>query len=92
MLKWDVVLKELKGGNQLSKARKFNKLNRIAECEHQDIFYILPIEGYNKTTYKVNIKHEKCNCQYNVRNNKPCSHIMAVLLYQRQQEEKNGKT
>jgi len=88
MLKWDLLLRELKGGNQLSKARKFNKLKCIAACDHPDIFYILPIEGYNKTTYKVNIKHGKCNCQYNVRTLKPCSHIMAVLLYQRQQEEK----
>ena len=88
MLKWDVVLKELKGGNQLSKARKFNKLKCVAKCDHPDIFYILPIEGYNKTTYTVNIEQQKCNCQYNVRSEKPCSHIMAVLLYQEQQEEK----
>jgi hypothetical protein len=88
MVKWDIMLKELKGGNQLSKARKLNKLKCIAKCDHPDLFYILPIKGYNKTTYKVNIKHEKCNCQYNVRNKKPCSHILAVHLYQRQQEEK----
>ena len=88
MLSWDLALKELKGGNQLSKARKFNKLKLIKpgiNCYH-----ILPIKGYNKSTYTINIHlgNYKCNCQYSIKTGKPCSHILAVSLFKRQQEEK----
>tara|TARA_R100001530_G_scaffold14077_1_gene12827 strand:+ start:121 stop:420 length:300 start_codon:yes stop_codon:yes gene_type:complete len=81
--RWDVLLKELKNGNQLSKARKLNKLKLISECGDPNIFYISPIPGYNKTTYQVHIHPEQCNCQYYVRTKKPCSHILAVHLYKR---------
>tara|TARA_R100001530_G_scaffold125792_2_gene94418 strand:+ start:4855 stop:5130 length:276 start_codon:yes stop_codon:yes gene_type:complete len=85
---WDSVLKKLKGGNQLSKARKFNKLKLIVP--RNDGYKVLPIPNYNKTTYKIDINNQ-CNCQYNVKTGNYCSHILAVSLYKKQREENNDK-
>ena len=79
--RWDVACGELKGGGQISKARKLNRLKRIEESAMQGTYIILPIEGYNKTTYLVDANAESCTCQFNVRANKLCSHIMGVFLY-----------
>jgi len=85
---WDLALKELEGGNQLSKARKINKLKLIEQGIN--CYYILPIKGYNKSTYTINIQLEdyECNCQYSIKTGKLCSHILAVLLFKNQKEEK----
>ena len=82
---FDVLTGEVKG-SQLSKAIKFNKLKRI---EHQwgGIYLVKHIEGYNKTDYQVETVSGECNCQYYIRNKKPCSHILAVALFKKQQEE-----
>lgn len=83
-MSWDILLKKLKGGNQLSKARKFNKLKLIKP--DFNCYKILPIPGYNKTTYVVS--NNQCNCQYNVKSGQPCSHLMAVALFEKLKEVK----
>ena len=69
-------------GNVLSKARKFNKLKLIEEIK-PDVFKVYPIPGYNKTTYDVIkfVNYWVCNCQYFRKNEKICSHILAVKLF-----------
>jgi|TARA_R100000501_G_C2549351_1_gene64676 hypothetical protein len=81
-------LKKEMEGSQISKARKFVKL-KLIENKGFDNYLVKHIEGYNKTDYSVNSNLEECNCQYYVRNNKPCSHILAVALF-KIQEDTNG--
>ena len=80
---WDVI-RETLVGSQKAKALKFNRLKRIIP-NFDGTFKVLPISGYNKTTYDLK-KDETggwhCNCQYAVKNpDKECSHIIALALY-----------
>lgn len=76
-------------GSVLSKARKFVKLGCVS-CEIGNFHWIIsPISGYSKTKYDVTSMkgHMSCNCQYNKLNDRVCSHILAVELFE---EIKNG--
>ena len=85
---FDVLTGELKG-SQLSKARKFNKLKCVVP-RGDGQYLVKHIEGYNKTDYQVNAYFDECDCQYYVKNKKSCSHVLAVALFKKQQEEHNG--
>jgi len=80
---WSPEYKELKGEypNICSKAKKFLQEDRVREFE--GYFLVLPISGYNKTTYKVKINPDECNCQFFNKTGKTCSHILAVKMYMR---------
>lgn len=83
---YDKYSEELKG-SILSKAKKFVRLNRVQRTGHKH-FAVLPIIGYNSSTYEVNFHEDywTCNCQANRINNKICSHIIAVSLYLKTRE------
>ena len=84
--RWDVELGTMKG-TVLAKARKLNKFKCIVHLG-VGIYDIKPIPGYNKTTYRVNLMPESCNCQYNKKGKgKTCAHIMAVHLYKKLRSE-----
>ena len=78
---YDRYLEELKG-SVISKARKFNRLNLVKRTG-ENSFAVLPIPGYNSSTYTVTFEDETgtCNCQANRINNRVCSHMMAVSLF-----------
>lgn len=70
-------------GRQEDKARRLVREHKVvAICPNR--YNVLPIEGYNKTTYEVNVgpDGESCTCQYNTTKGKRCSHIMAVRMAQ----------
>ena len=59
-------------------------------------FIIKPIEGYNKTTYRVYKDFAwskwKCNCQFYTQTGRECAHIAAVREFiKRWDEEGQGK-
>ena len=79
-------------GSMLTKARKFNRLKLVEELS-ENRWRVNHIEGYNKTDYNVwkEIREEyvkgnfgqyyNCECQYFSKNQKICSHILAVELF-----------
>ena len=75
-------------GSITSKARKFNKLKCIKDVGifPEQIYDVLPIQGYNSTAYKVDWHGKKCTCQASVREEKTCSHILAVSLFRKNHE------
>jgi hypothetical protein len=78
--KYSPELKELLK-SQKSKMKKLIANNCI-QYKGQDNWDILPISGYNSTTYRVNFNGEwSCNCQYNALYGNKCSHIGAVQLW-----------
>ena len=79
---YDHIKGELKG-SQIRKAKKLVKLELIRP-KKDDIWDVLPIEGYNTRTYTVSRSGDGwcCNCQYNRTKGKICSHILAVWLYE----------
>ena len=80
LCRWDAMSKTL-SGSQKSKALKFNR-NNLIKPDGKGSFQVLPIEGYNTTTYTVDYNGGwKCNCQWHCKNNADCSHILAVMLY-----------
>lgn len=94
ILYWSKSAKELKsdgirqGSAIIAKAKKLNELNLVKYDTYTHEGYILPIKGYNKTTYKVTTDgyNYACNCQFynTVSKNwlKPsCSHIQALKFY-----------
>ena len=86
MPRWDMELGRMKG-SILGKARKLNKFKCIVHLG-VGVYDVKPILGYNKTTYRVNLMPESCNCQYNKKGaGKSCAHIMAVHLYKKLRSE-----
>jgi len=87
---YDAVTRILKK-TQKEKALKFLENDCVEEVKN-GVFKVLPIEGYNKTTYMVNIFERDCNCQHatNQKNinviNISCSHIYAVIQYLRRKK------
>ncbi len=79
---WCPETKQVKGSVKL-KALKFVKLGLVKEVS--GIYYISPIEGYNKTTYQVN---GGCNCQ-GFKKNQYCSHMLAVAYFNKLNETSN---
>lgn len=74
---WYPRKKELEG-TQFTKAKKFLSLGLIRfNADHS--FSVLPIKGYNITTYL--IKDGECNCQFYCKTKRDCSHILAIKLY-----------
>ena len=70
-------------GTQKSKAKRFLYDNCIKKIDENN-FKCLPIIGYNKTTHSLShtlLNGWKCSCQFNRKNNKECSHIMACRLF-----------
>jgi hypothetical protein len=69
-------------GDQASKARKLVSLGLVRRAEFKDTFDILPIEGYNTTTYVVSRDGIgwSCTCQW-ARKGRTCSHQLAVELF-----------
>lgn len=87
---WDAEQKRLHG-NQEYKARRFVELNLVKTTEFSSIFKILPIEGYNSTTYTIE-EHAgvyRCNCQFGA-SGKTCSHVLAVELFKKKDRIKFG--
>lgn len=78
---WDNISKTLKG-SQKSKAKAFNR-EKCIKYIGNGAFLCSPIKDYNSTFYTMKKEHGefKCNCQWNVKNNLMCSHIMALYLY-----------
>ena len=79
---YDSIRGEL-SGSQMSKARKFVELDKIAKLS-RDRWFVSFIPGYNTSMYLVTccLGDYFCNCQYNRTKHKTCSHIMAVMLYE----------
>lgn len=81
---WDASVKELKG-SRISKARRFNREGSvIPRGLTRSRWVVNPVKGYNKTAYEVNVTNEDewiCSCQYNRRNGRTCSHILACQLF-----------
>jgi len=68
-------------GSVLTKARKFNRLKLVEELS-ENRWRVNHIEGYNKTNYNVwKEPTYNCECQYFSKNQKICSHILAVELF-----------
>ncbi len=72
-----------------TKARKFVELNLVKYDLEKKIYYVLPIQGYNSTTYHLKwnkqLKDFECSCQYYQtkmkKGEKPrCSHNLALWL------------
>lgn len=79
--KYDSARKELKG-SILTKARRFCREGCVRPVRGKEgIFKVLPIRGYNMTTYDVNIFLDECNCQSNQLHGKICSHLVACYLW-----------
>jgi hypothetical protein len=88
---WDPVsqtlLKKKENGDTeaatlLGKAKKFLEFNCV-EKVNQEEWTMLPIQGYNTTTYKIKLVGDQlvCNCQ-GFKTNKYCSHCLAVTQYE----------
>ena len=93
LIGYDAATKTL-SGSIIHKARKFNKLKLVklyeqSFCPECKTYNVLPIEGYNKTMYTVDhyIKSNEfeCNCQSSaIHHANICSHILAIMLYEKQ--------
>ena len=69
-------------GSVLSKARKLCRLKRIERVDSNK-WLVKHIEGYNKTDYDIVKEGDySCNCQYFNKTGSPCSHIIAVELFE----------
>lgn len=82
---WSKTFRELKGLGQnpiCTKAHRFVKLGLVKYDRENKCFWVNHIEGYNKTNYNVRSVSGcfNCNCQFNTKTEKMCSHILAVLL------------
>lgn len=79
---WDTISETLKG-SQRSKARRFVNNGLVSYSFTEKTFTVKPIIGYNKTTYTIrnDTKGLRCNCQYYVKTEKYCSHILSILLW-----------
>ena len=80
LMRWKQESPSLQG-SQRDKALELVKLKRVVMCPEG--FKVLPVEGYNKTTYSVKCLAGvwSCTCQHFVKNRTPCSHIFAVWLF-----------
>lgn len=77
-------------GARINKARELNRLKLVKETDDELTWEILPIDGYNKTKYRVgyDLVHHTyfCNGKMCVKNNKKgmiCAHVIAVNLFLR---------
>lgn len=89
---YDVVTRKLKK-SQKSKVMKFIANDCVEELKNGK-FLVHPIEGYNKTTYTVDIFKKDCNCQHATNQKKygvkdvTCSHIFAVIQFLRRRKNR----
>lgn len=88
---WDVIKEELVG-SQRSKALKFNRL-KLVQPNFDGTFTINHLEGYNKTDYRVVKEFDgwHCPCQFHVKEEKDCSHIIALALFLRNAVNNDGE-
>jgi len=82
----------------ITKAKKFNELGLVKYNSESKDWSILPIPGYNKTTYTVfgTQGHFVCNCQFYNTVSKhwehpTCSHIQAVKFWLEIKRYNGGK-
>ena len=82
--RWDAEFERgVLKGSVYAKARKLNKLKCVEQIAVA-VYDVKPIPGYNKTTYRVDLMPESCNCQANKNGTgKTCSHIMSVHLFRK---------
>lgn len=82
--------KEL-SGSVISKAKKFLEEGKVKDRDFGK-YHVEPIEGYNSTTYMVDLNEKSCNCQYNVMSGRICSHILAAIFYRRIKQHEDVKS
>lgn len=95
LLQWNVDERALVDGNGepitgaiVLKALKFLDMGLVQNISSGNwkVRKVLPIEGYNSTTYTVRymstggVWYGGCNCQCSVTKGKKCSHMLAVML------------
>lgn len=90
---WSASLRQLEGikeGTAINtKALKFYRSGLVKYDKENKVFLVLPIKGYNKTTYIINNRgdnHFECNCQFYNKvssswEHPTCSHIEAVKIW-----------
>jgi len=85
---WSTHWKKLvvEGGDSAigTKAKKFLENDCIEYDKEKKCYLCKPIPEYNKTTYEIKwnkeLKEFECNCQYNQKTKRICSHILALYL------------
>lgn len=90
---WSASLRQLEGIKEGSaiktKALNFIRKGLVGYDNESKVFYVKPIQGYNKTTYQINNRgdgHFECSCQFYNKVSKDwehptCSHIQAVKVW-----------